>query len=291
MNLKHLNTFLVLSKIKNFTKTAEYLHYAQSNVTTQIKQLEEELNVKLFERIGKNVIITAEGERLIPYAGKMLALSSEIKDIYTAPLNQKRIVIGASESLSIYKLPNILKEYRKKYPDVEIFLKLLYTSNIIPLLTDNTIDIAFILEVPINTESTITAFIKDEPICVLAAEEHGITAKEDVAIYDFKDIPMILTNKDCCFCKCFRNSLANASIVPKIILETSSIQVIKENTLSGLGLCLLPEFTVKKELDNNSIKHISYETNYNVSAQLIYHKDKWVSPHLLDFISTVQNCY
>lgn len=291
MNLKHLSTFLVLSKIKNFTKTAEYLHYAQSNVTTQIKQLEEELNVKLFERIGKNVILTAEGEKLIPYAGKMLALSSEIKDIYTTPLNQKRIVIGASESLSIYKLPNILKEYRKKYPDVEIFLKLLDTSNVIPLLTDNTIDIAFILEAPINEDSTITAFIKDEPICVLATKEHRIAEKADVTIYDFKDIPIILTNKDCCFRKCFENSLINASIAPKIILETSSIQVIKENALSGLGLCLLPEFTVKKELDSNSIKRISYATNYNISAQLIYHKDKWASPQLLDFISTVQNCY
>lgn len=291
MNLKHLNTFLLLSKIKNFTKAAEHLHYAQSNVTTQIKQLEEELNVRLFERIGKNVILTAEGEKLIPYARKMLTLSSEIKDIYTTSFNQKRIVIGASESLSIYKLPDILKEYRKKYPDVEIFLKLLDTSNIISLLTDNTIDIAFILEAPVNTNSTITAFIKDEPICILATEEHWIAAKTDVTIYDFKDIPIILTQKDCCYRKHFENSLTNASIVPKIILETSSIQVIKETALSGLGLCLLPEFTVQKELDSHSIKRISYSINYNISAQLIYHKDKWVSPHLLDFIFTVQNCY
>ena len=78
MDLKHLQTFLTLSEIKNFTKTAEYLHYAQSNVTTQIQQLEAELNVRLFERIGKNVSLTSAGLELIPYAQKMLNLSKDI---------------------------------------------------------------------------------------------------------------------------------------------------------------------------------------------------------------------
>lgn len=74
MELKHLKTFLTLSKIKNFTKTAEHLNYAQSNITTQIQQLETELDVRLFERIGKSVTLTREGEKLIPYAKKMILL-------------------------------------------------------------------------------------------------------------------------------------------------------------------------------------------------------------------------
>ncbi|WP_376774539.1 LysR family transcriptional regulator substrate-binding protein [Clostridium thailandense] len=133
--------------------------------------------------------------------------------------------------------------------------------------------------------------MKDEPVCILATKENWLTAKTDVTIYDFKDVPIILTQKDCCYRKRFENSLIDASIVPKVILETSSIQVIKETALSDLGVCLLPKFTVQKELDNHSIERISYSTNYNISAQLIYHKDKWISPHLLGFISTVQNCY
>ena len=78
MNLKHLHTFLTLQEEKSFTKTASVLGCAQSGVTTQIKLLEEELGTQLFERMGKSVSLTAEGERLVPYAKKMLALSAEI---------------------------------------------------------------------------------------------------------------------------------------------------------------------------------------------------------------------
>ena len=71
MELKHLNTFLVLSRLKNFTKTAQYLDYAQSCVTAQIQRLEEDLHVRLFERIGKSVSLTQEGEQLVPYAQRL----------------------------------------------------------------------------------------------------------------------------------------------------------------------------------------------------------------------------
>lgn len=79
MELKRLHTFLTLCDIKNFTKTAEYLHYAQSNVTNQIQQLEKELGVKLFERIGKHITLTPEGEEMIVYARQVLHLSDDLK--------------------------------------------------------------------------------------------------------------------------------------------------------------------------------------------------------------------
>ena len=80
MDLKQLNTFLMISKLQSFTKAADTLNYAQSSVTTQIKLLEEELGVKLFERIGKNISLTHDGKKLIPYAQQMLKLSTDIKN-------------------------------------------------------------------------------------------------------------------------------------------------------------------------------------------------------------------
>lgn len=83
MELKHLNTFLVLSRLKNFTKTAQYLDYAQSSVTAQIQRLEEDLHVRLFERIGKSVSLTQEGEQLVPYAQRLTEMSLNIENMYT----------------------------------------------------------------------------------------------------------------------------------------------------------------------------------------------------------------
>ena len=79
MDLKQLKTFVVLSKNKNYTKTADELGYAQSSISAQIQQLEQELNTKLLDRIGKKVFLTANGEMLLPCAIEMLALASNIK--------------------------------------------------------------------------------------------------------------------------------------------------------------------------------------------------------------------
>lgn len=288
MELKHLNTFLILSKIKNFTKTAEYLNYAQSSVTTQIQQLEKDLNVRLFERIGKNVTLTLEGENLIPYATKMLSLSSDVERMYANSEISGRIVIGASESISIYRLPKIIKVYKEKYPDVDLFLMILDSSDFIPLLADNTIDIAFTMDHPITDKSTTSLLNIDESIFVLSKPEHQLALKKNVSIQDFADTPMILTGHGCCYRNMFERDLSMFNISPKIVLETGSIPVIKQTALSGLGLCILPELTVQNELKNGILVKLSYETNYNIVSQLICHKDKWISPNLRDFITVVK---
>lgn len=291
MELKNLNTFLLLSKIKNFTKTAEYLNYVQSSVTTQIQQLEKELNVRLFERIGKSVALTPEGEKLVPYATKMLSLSFDIKEMYTNSDNLGRIVIGASESISICRLPEIIKIYKRKHPDVDIFLMLLDSSDFISLLADSTIDIAFTIDHPIIDKPITSVLEIDEPICVLSTPEHPLALKKIVSIQDFADIPIILTGHGCCYRSMFERDLSTANISPKIVLETGSIHVIKQTAISGLGICILPELAVQEELENNKLFKIAYATNYNIASQLIYHKDKWISPNLHDFISIVKQMY
>ena len=120
MNLKHLTTFLTLCKEKSFTRTAAILDLAQSGVTTHIKLLEKELGVRLFDRIGKTVSLTPEGQTLIPHARKMLALSEEISRLYQ---QSGRLTIGVTESVANYLFGDILKEYSVLYPDTEIFLK------------------------------------------------------------------------------------------------------------------------------------------------------------------------
>ena len=100
MDLRQLNAFLTISKLQNFTAAANELGYAQSTVTTQIKLLEEELGVRLFERMGKSISLTYEGTKLIPYAKQMLKLDNDIR---TAVFNEEKpsgtLVIGAAESL------------------------------------------------------------------------------------------------------------------------------------------------------------------------------------------------
>lgn len=288
MELKRLHTFLTLCEIKNFTKTAEYLHYAQSNVSNQIQQLEQELGVKLFERMGKHITLTPEGEELIVYARQMINLSAALKRKFTDKKDYGRITIGASESLCIYRLPEIIRAYQIDHPNTELYLNVLDTSDFIPLLTNNEIDIGFTLDVPIEHSSINKALQIDETISVFAVPEHPLAHKTEVTIEDFSKVPLILTGRGCCYRKMFEKDLADASITPHIVLETGSLEVIKQTVLSGLGICVLPQFSVQKELDNNELVKIRYAADYKLSSQLIYHKDKWISESLKDFIAVVK---
>lgn len=289
MELKHLHTFFALSEIRNFTKTAEYLHYAQSNVTTQIQQLEEELGVKLFERLGRNVALTAEGMELIPYARQMLNLSQEVK-LKFSQQNRGRITIGASESIGIYRLPEIIKRFQRQYPNVDLYLRMLDAEEVVPMLVNNIIDMAFILDLPIDYANTTTVWQMDETIGLFAAPGHPLAKQSAVEVTALADVSLILTEKECCYRKLFDKDLMESTVTPRIVLETSSLQVIKETTLSGLGICLLPQLAVEKELAHQELIPINYKIKGKIVSQLIHHKDKWVSPQMENFIDLAIAC-
>lgn len=287
MELKHLRTFLALSEIRNFTRTAEKLHFAQSNVTTHIQQLERELNVQLFERIGKRIALTPAGKELIPYAVRMLALSDDVTDRFTNHGAGGAVTVGASESVCISRLPAALKIYQNRYPEVQVYLRVIDTDRVMTLLEENVIDIAFILDEERQYPYTVTSFSVCEPIAVLARPEHPLAAREVVSVTDFMDMPMILTGPGCCYRSMFERELRAAAVSPRVMLETGSIQVIKQMVLSGVGLGLLPEAAVCGELEQGSLVRLNYPAAYPISSRLLCHKDKWMTEHLKNFISAV----
>ena len=124
MTITQLGTFLKIAETGNFTTAANLLGYAQSTVTTQIKQLEAELNCLLFERLGKSIALTPEGERLQEYAEKMLQMEREILLEVPAVREPVGVIkLGVSESLCYNRLPQSLMAYRQKYPGFEIIDK------------------------------------------------------------------------------------------------------------------------------------------------------------------------
>ncbi len=281
MNLKHLHTFLTLQEEKSFTKTASVLGCAQSGVTTQIKLLEEELGTQLFERMGKSVSLTAEGERLVPYAKKMLALSAEISSLYQ---NFSRLTIGVSESIATYLFGDILKEYSALHPETEIFLKILNQQNYCELLANGEIDLAIVLDTPVKNKAVQVLQKRKENILLFAASTHELLDKNHVHTEDFAHYALLLPPPECPYRKTFEQKLHNEGVRPKIALETDSASVIKESSLSGIGIGLLPEFAVKKELIYHMFEKIHYKMDFPVYTQVLVHQDKWMGEDLTQFI-------
>ena len=289
MDLKQLKTFVVLSKNKNYTKTAEELGYAQSSISAQIQQLEQELNTKLLDRIGKRVFLTATGEMLLPCAIEMLALASNIKDKIDSSLSSSgQLIIGVSESLCIFKLPEIVDLFKKSYPNILLQLKLIENDQVVQQLTNNTIDIALTIGNPIEHPSITSLLKKREEILVLSAPTHPLASKNVLDIKDFTNQRLILTGSGCNYRTAFEYDLKSHGIPYQIVLEAGSVQAIKEMAASGLGLCVLPDLAVRKELSSNLLDALPYKNDYKIYIQLFCHNSKWISPYLADFIELVK---
>ncbi|SMD12311.1 LysR family transcriptional regulator [Sporomusa malonica] len=286
MEFRLLKTFVTTTKLSSFTKAANDLGYAQSTVTNQIQALEEELGTMLFERLGKQIKLTKDGEHLYAYANQILKLSDEAKDLISSSLIPKgSLIIGTAESLCLHRLPGVFNTFRSRYPKVEINLHFDTGSDYRTLLRKNTIDIVFFLDVPCNENDLITHVLFEEPMAVIAAPNHPLAKKRQVIPHDLSGQSLILTANGCSYRRIFESILAQIGAKPASVMGVSSNEVIKRFVCDGWGIGFLPHVVVSQELKNNQLIALPWAgPAFAIKAQLIYHKDKWISPALRAFI-------
>ena len=144
MELRQFNTFKSIVEHGGFKEAAKHLGYAQSTITTHIKNLELELGHELFNRLGNRIVITNYGESLLPYVNQLLQIYNEIEDLDDEP--KGHLTLGISESLMICRIPEILAIYKSKHSKVHISLKSIAPNDIKENLQKGTIDLALVLE-------------------------------------------------------------------------------------------------------------------------------------------------
>jgi len=286
MEFRQLKTFITVVEMLSFTKAANELGYAQSSITNQIQSLEEEFGTTFFERLGKQIKLTKDGEHLYTYAEKILKLSAEAKDVITSSLIPKgSLTIGTAESLCTHRLPEVFKIFRARYPKVETNINLDACIDYRTHLRKNTIDVVFFLDVPINETDLVTHILFEEPMAVIVAPNHPLSKKTQVMPQDINGQALILTDLGCSYRRIFESILAQAGAKPSSILAFSSNEVIKKFVGDDWGIGFLPQITVNQELKTGQLIALPWVgPPFNIKTQLIYHKDKWISPALRAFI-------
>lgn len=286
MELQQLKTFCTIAKTQSFTHASEMLDYAQSSISAQIRSLEEELQVKLFERMGRRIFLTAAGEKFLAYAENMLRLAIEARDVVGGEDTPKgTLIIGAPESISIYRIPEVLKEYHKCYPQVEIILKLGTCSEIYNWIRHNVIDVAILMDNQIEARDLVIEPLRMEDITLVADRNYPLAHREKTKPVDLQGEQLILIEKDGCYRCIFESQLAKAQVQPSSTLEMGSIEAIKKFVMSGLGISLLPQMTVEQELSSGVLRDLNWkDSDFNIFTLIIYHKDKWLSPAIKAFL-------
>ncbi|VYT63282.1 HTH-type transcriptional regulator GltR [Clostridium tertium] len=246
MEIRHLQTFITIVELEGFTKAADYLGYAQSTITSHIQILENELGEVLFNRLGKKIVLTNIGRELVPYARQMLDLYKEIKNLTS---DEKGVagdlVIGVSESLTIYRLGKVVKEYNKSYPNVNIILKDANCSELRSRLCSGELDLLLTISPEIVDKELIVKKLKDETMVIVGAPDADLRFLMESSEGEFAREGIIFFEKGCLVRLTFENYLKEKKIRFRNPIELSSVEAIKNCVMNGLGISYLPYYAVK----------------------------------------------
>lgn len=290
MDLKNLNTFLRAAELGSITKAAEELNYVQSTVTSQIQQLEKELGFPLFDRIGKRISLTAPGKEFVVYANEILHITQKIKKIGSEPGEIcGNLRIGVLESLLYSTMMQILPAFKKLYRNVDIQVQMGQSVELVNLLKQNQLDLVYISG-NLNCEPDLhSCYARRESLVFIAAPNHPLAMQRRVSIPELLKYDFLVTERSGI---CYGRLTELAAPYPQPLhysLVVDSTVAITRLVSKGMGIAFLPEYSIAEQLETGKIIKIDTalepQTYY---SQLLYHKSKWLSPFMEDFIRLVR---
>lgn len=290
LEIRQLITFRTVASTLNFTRAAEALNYVPSNVTMQIQALEEELGTRLIDRLGKNIALTETGKRFLVHAEKVLHDLEEAKVSIQQPgVLTGTITISANEVLLTYRLPLVFKEFRARYPGVRILFRPFPNEQLKQSLYEGQADIVFLLDEPVVTASLSVQSLRDEPFLLLISPEYPLAGKTAITASELQGEVFLLTEKGCTFRTLFDRQLQRNGIEGITNLDFCSAEAIKQCAKAGMGIGFLPEIAAKCELERGELVSLPWDmASLNIKTQMIWHKDKWITPAVQAFMEVAQ---
>lgn len=291
MEIRNLITFVRIAEVRNFSKTAEQLGYSQSAVTMQIKQLEAELQVQLFERIGKKAKLTQAGQRLLPYALDILSAAGKAESIAREPEQiSGKLRIGTCESYVISVLPPVFMEMGERCPGVELSTHTAPVPDLIDMPRQNDIDILYFLDEKLYFPEWIKVMEQPENIYFVSSSSSPLARMKKIPISRLVEEPLYLTEKGISYRYAMEQALAAAGYELHPRLEVGNTDVITRFLLKNKGISFLPEYVVKDDVAEGRLAILDTECPRIVMwSQLAYHRNKYVTPQMKLFLEFMQN--
>lgn len=282
MELRILNTFLKVAQLQSFSKAAESLGYSQSAITVQVQQLENELGVRLFDRIGKSVTITHYGQSFIPYARDVISAATRAANFAVDDSELTGTLrIGTLESLMISRFGEIIPAFHKRCPHVRTQLYSGGTEELLQKLTHNELDLIYTLDDNTYDPQLVKLFERPEEVVVMAGKQHLLAKAASLELKDIVNEPFILMPRTSNYRRLFDKELARLKLEVTPFLELDdtgmAIRMITENDY----LTVLPRFASNRKFGETNIVALPLsDCHMEQWSQLIYHRDKVVTPQI-----------
>ncbi|MET3941430.1 DNA-binding transcriptional LysR family regulator [Paenibacillus sp. PvP094] len=290
MELRQLNMFRTVASTLNFSRAAEAMGYVPSNVTMQIKALEDELGVRLFDRLGKQLVLTGAGERFLNHIQSALDKLDEARSaVHDDEQLSGTLTISANEVLCAYRLPVVFRLFRSRHPGVRLIFRSVPNQQLKQTLFEGTADVVFMLDEPILSTGLAVEPLVEETFRFYAAPDHPLAQHTVLKLEDFHGQVFLTNEKGCTYRTMFDRAFEKKGIDTITHLEFQNAEAIKQCAMAGIGIAFLPELTTEAEVDRGELIVLPWKiADLHVYTQMLWHKDKWLSPMLLSFLEAAR---
>lgn len=289
MELRNLRTFQTVVDQGSYQKAADFLGYTQSTVTVQIQQLEEELGVPLFERVGRRRTLTQLGEQVLAQARELLSAADRLSQIgHTGQALTGTLRVDIAETLLCYQMQPVIQAFREQAPQVRLFIHNRNCLKIAENLQKGNCDLGICYTMEWNRDvvqvETLNSLVE---IVLLAAP--GFAYPDFTTPHQSKPVSLIIDEPDSLFRRQLEQYLQMQDIVLDETIELWSTEAIKRCVMSGLGITFLPRFAVKEELAANKLIELHAPISGIRNPVLsVRHKNRWVTPAMELFMRLVR---
>ena len=272
-----INTLLTLISAGSYTKAARLLSLTQPAVSHQMRLLEEEYGIKLFYSGRKALKLTPEGEVLVKYARRLVALDDKARRaIDDARRNIRRFTVGITTTLGEYLVSQIFSNYCAEHPEVSINFVTDTIKNIYEMLSLGQVDLA-IVEGGLPREGYTSVLLDTDYLCLVVGPQHPFAHRESVSLQELKKERFVLRSANAGTRVLFESHLRRLGediSAFNIIIETDNITTIKELVNSGLGVTIMANSACREEASSGRLVVVPIE-NMNMPREIniVYHRD------------------
>ncbi len=279
LNLHQLATFQVVAKHCSYVRAAEELHFSQPAVSAQIRQLEEALEIKLFDKIGRQTHLTQAGEELYLYSLKIFSVIEEMQEMIESLRSPQygRLSVGADTTVGTYVIPRLLGKFHQMYPEVDISLDVINRAGLVEAIMSNRIDMAIVGRVPDDIPVEIEPFAQNE-LVVVASPHHRLAGIASVPLAELGREHFLMREIGSGTRAELETVFQEAGVPLQISMHVGNNSAIKQGVAAGLGIALISRVALDMELETNRLVILDVE-GFPVMRQwrLVHIKDKHLS--------------
>ncbi len=292
MELHHLRAFEVVASLMSFHRAAEVLHCTQSTVSAQIKALEEDLGVRVFERLGRRIALTPAGQELLRHSRQLLEHERAVcASVRGTPGPFGMLSLRVPQSVSAAYLPRILGRFAHACPRVGLDVSNCAFHSLADELRSGVTDAAFLLADRLDTPELVSTRVRVEPLVFVAQPGSALTRRRGLCVRDLEGHPLLLPKHDCGYRMELERWVKEEHVELGALYELNCLSALVHCVREGLGVALVPRIAVQRALADQTLAALHWRAPVDCGLLFLRHRDKPLEGAFGTFVRIVEEFF